>query len=384
MNRKILIGAIAIVVAVFTGWWFFGKSKGSSKKAISIDVAVNMPMTGDLSIYGESVRDGINLAMDELKDSLNLYDIAIYYDMQDNASSAKNTVSIFKSQSIKGYDVYVSGITNQTLAILEDVKKEKKPHFIWSFYPLILKENENVFRTWVDYPKEAEYWKKYLENQKPEAKRIACLYLDAVSIQELYNTLFVPSIKGNYEVVFSESFDIATKDFKNLVAKLKQSKPDVIFINGWENHLTQIIKEAINQGVKQDGNMVFTFDLLDAIKHLTTEQLNGLVANIPLYEIETTALKTDWKERFKTKYNKEANYTNAYAYDYAMIMFEIAKKYAQSGDGEFDINKYIYDIAQVGITGNVSFSENGDLIGVYKTCKYENGRFIPLDKEIIN
>ncbi|MDR2773197.1 MAG: ABC transporter substrate-binding protein, partial [Tannerella sp.] len=165
MNKKILIGIIAIVLVAFAGWWFFGKSKGSSKKAISIDVAVNMPMTGDLSIYGESVRDGINLAMDELKDSLDLYDIAIYYDMQDNAGNAKNTVSIFKSQSIKGYDVYVSGITNQTLAILEDIKKAKKPHFIWSFYPLILKGNENVFRTWVDYPKEAEYWKKYLDNQ---------------------------------------------------------------------------------------------------------------------------------------------------------------------------------------------------------------------------
>jgi branched-chain amino acid transport system substrate-binding protein len=384
MNKKVLVGVIAVVVVALAGWWFFGKEKENSKKATSIHVAVNMPMTGDLSIYGESVRDGINLAMDELKDSLDLYDIAISYDMQDNAGSAKNTVSIFKSQSIKGYDVYVSGITNQTLSILEDIKKVKKPHFIWSFYPLILKENENIFRTWVDYPKEAEYWKKYLKTQKPEAKRIACLYLDVVSIQELYNTLFIPSIKGDYEVVFSESFDIGTKDFKNLVAKLKQTRPDVIFINGWENHLTQIVREAINQGLKQDGNMVFTFDLLDAVKHLTEEQLNGLIANIPLYEIESAELKTDWKARFKTKYNKEANYTNAYAYDYATIMFEIAKKYAQSGDSEFDINRYIGNIDQTGITGNLSFSKSGDLIGVYKTCKYENGQFVPLDEEIIN
>jgi ABC-type branched-subunit amino acid transport system substrate-binding protein len=209
---------------------------------------------------------------------------------------------------------------------------------------------------------------------------VACLYLDAVSIQELYNTLFIPSIKGKYEIVFNESFDITTKDFKNLVAKVKQSKPDVIFINGWENHLTQIIKEAINQGLKQDENMVFTFDLLDAVKYLTAEQLNGLVANVPLYEIETTQLKTDWKARFKAKYNMDANYSNAYAYDYAMIMFEIVKKYAQSGDKKFDINKYIFNTNKNGITGNLSFSKSGDLIGVYKTCKYENGQFIPLDK----
>jgi len=349
------------------------------KNSDTLKIACNLPMTGDLSIYGESVRYGVKLAMEELEDSLKLYDIKIEYDFQDNASNAKNAVSIMKSQQLKGFDIYISGITNQTLAIIDEVNKTNSPHFIWSFYPLTLEKGDNLYRTWVDYPKEAEYFIRYLKEQKPEAKKIACLYLDAVSIQELFNKLFIPNVKDEYEVVFSESFDIGTKDFKNLVLKVKQSGADVVFINGWENHLVQIIREAQSQNLKKEGNMVFTFDLLDAINKLDKSSLDGLVANIPLYEIESSDEKDKWKTKFEKVNNKKPNYTSAYAYDFAYVMFEMAKKYKNSKRENFNIEDYIFDINQKGITGNLRFSEEGDLIGVYKTCIYKDGVFHPLN-----
>lgn len=378
-TKKIIMALIAVIVAIIV--IILGmRNQTENDENITLRIAVNMPMTGDLALYGESVRDGIEMAMDELENSLVQQGIIIKYDMQDNAGNAKNAVTIYKAQALKGFDVYVSGITQQTAAILDDIKKQEKTHFIWSFYPLILQGNDNVFRTWVDYPKEAEYFKKYLDNYKPKAK-VACLYLDVVSVQELFNKLFVPSIKDNYEIVFNESFDIGTTDFKNLITKLKQSKPDVIFINGWENHLASIVKESINQDIKKDGNMVFTFDLLDARKYLNATQLHGLVLNIPLYEINSSDLKTEWELRFKRKFKKNPNYSSAYAYDFAMIIYEIAKAFKQSGEKHFDINKYIFNIDQNGITGNLKFSKNGDLIGFYRTCKLDkNGQFILLKK----
>jgi branched-chain amino acid transport system substrate-binding protein len=380
MNKKILVGMIAAVLVAVMAWVFLAKGKESDKKAISIDVAVNMPMTGDLSIYGESVRDGIKLAMDELKDSLDLYDIAINYDMQDNAGNAKNAVAIYKSQQLRGFDVYVSGITGQTAALLEDVKKTGKPHFIWSFYPLVLQKNQNIFRTWFEYYKQAYYFEQYLKRYKPEAKRIALLYVDVASTQELYNTLLIPNLKEKYKIVLDETYDMGTKDFKNIVAKAKQSKFDVIFVCGFKNHLIQLAKEFNYNGMKQDDNILFSFDIVDAVNDVGSDALNGYLGNIPVYEIENTDIKAQWKERFKAKYNKEANYTNAYAYDFAKIMFEIAKKYANSGEKAFDINQYIYDMELTGVTGNLKFASNGDLIGLCEICKYENGKFIPLKK----
>lgn len=383
MTKKIIIGFISIIfvsIIAVLGIRNHNKNAENITSTTALRIAVNMPMTGNLALYGESVRDGINMAMNELKAPLAQEGIVINYDMQDNAGNTKNAVTIYKAQALKGFDLYVSGITQQTAAIFNDIKKQGKTHFIWSFYPLILNGEDNVFRTWVDYPKEAEYFKKYLDNYKPKAK-VACLYLDVVSVQELFNKLFIPSIKDNYEIVFNESFDIETTDFKNLITKVKNNKPDVIFINGWENHLALIVKESINQNIKQDGNMVFTFDLLDARKHLNASQLNGLILNVPLYEIDSSDLKTAWKSKFREKFNKEPNYSSAYAYDFAMIMYEVTKAFKNSGENHFDINKYIYNIDQKGVTGNLKFQKSGDLTGFYRTCKFDaNGQFIPLKK----
>jgi ABC-type branched-subunit amino acid transport system substrate-binding protein len=189
------------------------------------------------------------------------------------------------------------------------------------------------------------------------------------------------SLEKKYEITLNEAFDMGTRDFKNIVAKVKSNKCDVIFVCGFKNHLIQLAKEFNTNGMKKDGNIVFSYDIIDAVNDVDSKVLNGYLANIPTYEIETTDLKTKWEEKFTAKYGKISNYTNAYAYDFAKVMYEIAKQYAKSKESTLDFGKYIFEINEEGVTGNIKFATNGELIGYSKTCKYEDGRFIPLDEK---
>ena len=199
----------------------------------AITIACNMPMTGDFSLYGESVQKGIAMAQEELKDSMIKYGINIVYDFMDNASDTKNAVTIYKKQKMTGFDVYMSGITPQSAALIPMLKKEGKPHFIWGFAPVLFTKEDNLFRTWVDYPKEADCFLKYLENN-PQFKRIACIYPNVESAQTLFNKLFIPKLSESVELVYNEAYDVTVTNFKDLVLKMKKVKPDVIFINGMD------------------------------------------------------------------------------------------------------------------------------------------------------
>lgn len=340
-----------------------------------ITVACNIPITGDFALYGESVQKGITLAQKDF--AANGSDI-VYYDFQDNRSNSKDAVTIFKKQEMMGYDIYMSGITQQTASISPSQSKSKKPHFIWSYAPLVLSKEDNMFRTWVDYPQEADCFLRYLEKH-PQFKRIACIYPNAESAQALYNQLFIPKLTNNHKLVFNESFDVSTSNFKDIVLKIKTTQPDIIFINGWDNHLPSLIKEFVLNGMKAEGNMVFTFDLMDAVPKISEDLLEGLVANIPDFEVSPSEKYKEWEVHYKNEYGTQPNYTNAYAYDLATIILKTATKVKEGSD--VDITNILLSTEAEGITGHLKFSPEGMLVGHYITSVYHNSKFIPIQYE---
>ena len=344
------------------------------KNQNDIRVACNLTMTGDFSIYGESVQKGLVMAMDDLKDTETYKDVKVTFDFQDNTSDSKNAVTVYKRQEMKGYDVYVSGITQQSAAIIPLQQKTTHPHFIWAFAPVLFTQEDNLFRTWVDYPQEATRFVEYL-NSHPEYKRIACLYPNIESAQFLYNQLFIPNLPENRELIINEPFDVTMTNFKDIAAKLRSVNPDAVFINGMDMHIPNIIKELSVNGLNKKGNLVFTFDLMDAVPLTAPELLEGLVANIPASELEYSDARKEWNTRFIEKYGTRPNYTNAYAYDLGLILYDAARKYANHEAPT--IKDALLSTSIPGLTGQLEFTPEGLLKGEYITCQYNNGKFEP-------
>lgn len=342
-----------------------------------VRIACNLPMTGDCAIYGESVKNGYEMALSDLDIFLKKNDIRVEIDYQDNKCSNKEALTIAQKQLMRKNDIYVSGITQQTYTIEEKVTQQGIPHFIWSFYPLLMGNGKNMVRTWVNLPSEPFLFKEYLES-KPNAKKIACVYLNAASGVDLFNKIFIPLIESDYEIVYNEAFDIEGTNFKNVALKVKKTNPDVIFVNGFQNHIIQLAKEFNNNAMKKDGNIVFTFDLLDAMNDVESHVLNGYVANIPEYIVNPTSEFLEWKFRYKEIYSRDPNYTDAYAYD---CMHVICNALAQHKNDSIkkDLLNYIQDTELPGITGLLTFEKNGNLNSQSKICIVDEGKLIPIN-----
>lgn len=339
-------------------------------------IACNLPMTGDCAIYGESVQNGYEMALSDLATFMGTNNIAIKMDYQDNKCLNKDAMSIAQQQFMSKNNIYVSGITQQTYTVEEKVKQQNIPHIIWSYYPLVIPDGNNMLRTWVNLPSEPYLFKKYLQS-KPNAKKIACVYLNAASGVDLFNKIFIPLIEDDYEIVYNEAFDIEGANLKNVALKVKASNPDMIFVNGFQNHIIQLAKEFNNIGLKRDGNIVFTFDLLDAMNDVDSQVLEGYVANIPEYLINPSPTFLEWKKKYQEKYLRAPNYTDAYAYDCMHIICNALAQYKNEGY-QNDLMHYLLHTNIDGITGELTFSANGNLNSQSQICIVSDGQLIPL------
>lgn len=341
----------------------------------SIKVACNFPMSGDISFYGQYLRDGISMAMDELKDSIDSQKLKIEYFYEDNRSTTKDAVTAFNKHKIIGFDVYASCCTAQSMAIQNLVEQTNKPHFIWSFYPLSLQPDDNIYRVWIDMAYEGDCFIKYVEQKQPET--IAFVYQNLSSTNEQFNVRIGPAVeKFGTKVIYNDSYDTEKKDFKDIIAKLVTLKPDMIILYGFQNQLAEIIKSLNAYGLKKDGNILCSFDFLDVQNILDVKLLDGIVTNIPRFIIDDNERIVEWREAFEARYHRKPLFTDAYAYDFAYIMFDAAKDIKNNPSET--LPEAFLKVNRSGISGPLSFDSTGQIHNNIVTCVYKDGVFVEL------
>jgi branched-chain amino acid transport system substrate-binding protein len=322
-----------------------------------IRIACNVPMTGDLATYGESIRDGMLLAQADLKEQDPSFTMDI--DFEDNASKANLALNIFNKQKMGKIDYYISGVKPQTMTIIDGVEKLNIPHFTWIFDAYVTQKYNNAYRCWVNYRVEAEYIKRFVEEK--QAKKVALVYVQLPHTDELVNTILIPFLKEKGIEYIVEPYDSGKTDFKDIATKLKSSGIDAVYVNGFKFNLIGIAKAFEDYNINTTCNNLYTYDFMDA-----KEELNDVITShinyiVPSYEIDQSQQKKDWQERFTAKFHRAPRYTDAYAYDMTFAIYQSVKE-----------NKPIKDITFEGITGKVEFDETGDIVTKLYIINYTN------------
>lgn len=329
-----------------------------------ITVACNLPLTGDFSIYGESIRDGMMLAYDDLKDSLNKYGLNLVFDIQDNRSIAKDAQSALKKQRTQS-DVYVAGIAQPLYSILPQISSMAIPCFAWGFEEYVLTECNNTYRTWVNLDAEAYNYIQYIK--KMAVKKVVLVRPQTVGCQLQYENKIIPFLETKGIQYITIVYENDKKDFKDIALKCKEEKADLYIVNGFDFHLKELLKQFRVNNIMTDVNTYWSLDMLDAAKNIDSVTLEGVRVTVPLFLIQPNL---DWMKHFEMKYNRKPRYTDAYAYDMLCILTEAYRQSKVKGTKWQDEFK---NISFQGVTGLVKFNGNRDLEYNLKTCLYHNG-----------
>lgn len=379
-SKRVIISLLCIIIFSFS--LFSGCSKQSEEvsEVPSLNIAFNIPMTGPYGIYGQTIRDGALMALDTIKEAGENFKLNL--DLQDNAGIPSNAVSIFRKQLLKPVDIYVSGIKPQSMAIFDQVSAKGLPHFVWIFDAYICKNNKNTFRTWVSYKYEPVKYMQYIRHLNPE--KISIIYVNLPHAEEEFKEILIPDLQKEgigEEQIMLEAYEMSEKDFKNIAAKIRRFNPDLIILNGFQETIVGLVKALRAYKMIQDGNVIGTYDMLDAANLLSKEELEDIRLIAPLFNIEKESVNIkNWKEKFMERYNREPLYTDAYSYDMIQILADVAKRIQRPKTSE-SIIKAIQDTDLPGITGRLKFDEDGDLDLSLRIGVFRDGKIVVDDSE---
>jgi ABC-type branched-subunit amino acid transport system substrate-binding protein len=346
-------------------------SCGGSAKAKAVKVAINVPITGPFGEYGQAIRDGALMALKDLKDKGSKANLAL--DIQDNAGEPKTAVTLFEKQMLSKPDIYVTGIKPQTMAVLDKVLATGLPYFAYVFDAFITKGHPSMFCTWPTYRFEADKYLQYVKYYSAKRVAIACVNFPH-ALQE-FNEIVIPQLKAMGVEADMEVYEWDTKDYRDIVVKLRDFKPDLYILNGFQDNLVGFVKAMRTYNLVGDGNVIGTIDLLDAANILTPEELEGLHVVAPEFNISNAPALAAWKDRFKKTYNRASIYSDADAYDMVIAIADAATRLKLPATTKQWIDALAATKTE-GVNGTVQFDDLHDLdahlkIGIYHQGKLE-------------
>ena len=363
--KKLLI-IFSIVAFAFCG------CKNESNDAIK--VACNLPMTGYIGYYGEWIQHGLEMGRADIEAEANELGIKFDFDYQDNKGETKDAITIFQKQSLANPDVYMSGITTQTMSILDQIHKKGLLQVMWSWTPLELDASQKDFRCWVNYGIEGKHIAEYLLSKNPQ--KVAYLHLDILGAKVQCDEVVVPALKKqNPNInIYVEEFPVETSNFRDIATKVKNFNADVIFISGFKEHILNITKDFQTYNIDKK-KVLCSMDLLDALEEASDEMLEDFHVTAPAFNIEELqSEKTKaWIAKFVKENGKKPTYTEAYGYDAMCALFQAAKISKKENISLADAFKKV-DIE--GVTGQISFDANGELKDNLHVSVFHNGRLV--------
>ena len=192
----------------------------------TITIGASLPLTGDLSMYGNALKKSLDLAIKDL-DKQNLkynYKIVIEDDKYDLKQVLTN-VNRFKS--INHANAVMSFWGSAGTVVSDWAEKNKVIHMSCAASDKVGVGYYNFNHATQPKTLNNRMLKYFRDNR---FKKIGIVYLPALEIQE-YVDGFVPLVKKNgFDVVFSTQINPNERDFNIEIQKMKSKSPDVVYV----------------------------------------------------------------------------------------------------------------------------------------------------------
>ncbi|MFZ5811439.1 MAG: ABC transporter substrate-binding protein [Thermodesulfobacteriota bacterium] len=356
-----------------------------------IKIAVPSPYTGSAAGFGENVKAGVTLKVEEINAAggINGKKVeAVYLDEQCEPREAatvstkiandKDIVGIVghlcSSAHLAALPTYVrEGIaaisptaTNVTITTKNKDDKGK----VWSF--------RNVYRDDFQGKFLADYVQKVMGLTK-----VAVFYENNDYGIGLKDAFVSEAKKIGLTIVGEEAYMKGAQDFTPQLTKMKGGAPEALFIAGYYPEGALIVDQAKKIGLDVPKFGADGFDNADYIK-LAGDAADGLYLTAPFLAETAGPDAKKFVDTFKTRFGRDVDWMSANAYDAAGML---ADAIAKVGADRAKIRDYLAGINTAdkgykGVTGVNYFDENGDCLKPAFVKMVKNNAFGPAPKQM--
>jgi branched-chain amino acid transport system substrate-binding protein len=212
-----------------------------------------------------------------------------------------------------------------------------------------------------------------LAKNRLRLKTMAILYINndwGMDTQKFFKESFE---KDGGKIVAVESFFQGDKDFNAVLTKLKQAKPDGLFVATMYNDGAMISQQREKMGwnlpVLGPSSLYST-----QLVQLGGSSVNGLYTDVSFFTKDPDPRIVAYVASFQKKYGATPNFHAALAYDSIHILADAIKR-AGTLDRMQVRNALAATKDYKALTGTISFTPNRDAVKSYKYVQVVNGDF---------
>lgn len=367
-GSRVFLWIVVLIIIIGGGWWLYSRSASAPTETGPIKIGFIGPLTGDTASLGTAARAGTELAVEEINAAggINGRQIeAIYEDgrctSQPASSAASKLINADKVSAIIG------GLcSSETAAFAPTAMAAKIPVISYcSSAPNLSQTGKYFFR---DYPSDAyqgKYAAEYAYNTLG-ARKVAVIYHISdwgTGIKNVFQQRF-RELGG--QIVAEEGTPQTARDYRTQLQKVKDSKPDYLYTPTYAEGGTVLLKQAseMKLGIKILGADAWGDTKLHS-------DAKGFSLDI-LYVEPKTGSTSDFDSKVLAKTGgQQVPICAAQAYDAVQTL---AKAVKSSGTDPDKLADAIRATNFTGISGPISFDQNGDLkTAVYVVKRIANG-----------
>lgn len=371
IKKVVSFAAIVMTAGIFAGCSTAKtQTKGNTQTGNTVKIGVNMELSGAAAGYGNSQKQGIQLAAQQINKNgginVNGKKKKIKLIIRDNKTSTTTSASVAAqlTNNDKVSAIVGPATTNAGTAEIPNITKAAVPSVSPSATDPNYTKQKNgkvqpyVFRACYQNNFQGGTAAKFMTNNL-KAKRVA-VYADNSSD---YGTGLAKAFKKSFKgtIVDSQYFSEGDKDFNAVLTSFKSKKIDAIYVPGYYTEVGLIVKQARQNGINvpivgsdgmADPKLAQIAGDKNASKVYYTTPFSDDVA-----KSNPTAVK--FMNEYKAKYHAYAPTFSALAYD-SVYMIKSAIESEKSADSV----KIAQGLAKIknfdGVTGKITINKNHD------------------------
>ncbi len=353
--------------------------KGSANGAKTFLIGGMGPLTGGAAAYGNSVKNGSQIAVDEInaaggvKVGEDTYMLKLSF--KDDEATEDKAVTAYNSLMDEGMNALLGATTSgSTLAITDLSNKDGILQITPTGSAKDITVNDNVFRLCFTDPLQGSTIAKYvLENNYDS---VAVLYNNSdeysTGVYEAFKAELEKEGKGSI-IVDTESFTTQDIDFSTQLTKIKAVAPKAIFIPAYYEAVAQITQQAKAAGIVTD---FIGSDGWDGVLAQVTDKsaVEGAVFLSPFLATDSAENVKKFVDTYKTNFNATPDQFAADGYD-TVYVIKAAMEKAGSVESA-DLIAAMTEIKVDGLTGSVSFEASGEPDKSAKFVAIKDGEYV--------
>ena len=344
------------------------------------------PITGGAAIYGNAVKNGIQIAVDEINAAGGINGYQIDYNFQDDEHDAEKAVNAYNNLKDWGMQVLIGTTTSAPcIAVAEKTHEDNMFQITPSGTAVECVQYDNAYRMCFSDPTQGTESAKYI-GENGMAQKVAVIY-DSSDVYStgIYEAFAEEAANQPFEIVSVEAFTADNKtDFSVQVQKSKDAGADLLFMPFYYTEASLVLAECNKQGYEPTFFGCDGMDGILGVENFDTALAEGLTFLAPFVAKSEDEQVQSFVSKYEEAYGETPNQFAADAYDCVYVVKAAIEAAGATPDMSASdlceaMKTAMADVSYSGITGkDITWGEDGEPNKAPLVVKVVDGEYTEL------